>query len=176
MQHRPHKKTRFQATALIAVVFLLLILFISVGYFFTVSERPRNGEQEQVLAALRSNNELWQVNRPASYRYIVERDCVCPAEFTRPYVVTVDQGIRTASYVLTPDEDVRGPSKDPPEAVWLDDLFVIAARSATGPDRVDVIFDPRFGFPTSVKINGTNTAIGRYEAYSIRDFEVIVYD
>jgi len=176
MQHRPRKKTRFQATTLIAGVVVILILFISVGYFFTITERPPDGEQQQVLAALRSNNELWQINRPASYNYIVERDCVCPAEYTRPYAVTVDRGVRTASYVLTTDEAVVGATKNPPEAVWLDDLFMIATRSAARHDKVDVIFDPRFGYPSSVTINSTNTAIGRFAAYRVRDFEVIEYN
>ena len=176
MQHRPHKTTRFHGTTLIAVVVLVLILFICVSYFFTLSERPRGGEQEQILAALRSNNELWQVNRPASYRYIVDRDCVCPADYTRPYAVTVERGIRVASYVPQTGDDMRGASTDPPEAVWLDDLFVIAARSAVGTDKVRVIFDPRFGYPSSVTITSANTAVGRYAAYSVRDFEVIAYD
>lgn len=176
MQHRPRKKTSFQLTSLIAVVVLMVILFISVGYFFVIPHLTDTGAQEKLLASLQANDELWQTNRPVSYRYVVERECDCALELMRPYVVTVARDLRTAQYLVTGSADSLGISEEPPEVVWLEELFAKTAEAVLHAKEVEVIFDPRFGYPSSVRINSSNRSTASFEVYGVRDFEVLEYE
>ena len=50
MKHRSWRNTGFQPTSLIAGVLLLLIVFVSVGYFFFLAEPRLSAEQQAELA------------------------------------------------------------------------------------------------------------------------------
>ena len=160
MQHRPWKKTGFQPTALIAVVVLLMILFSLVGYFFLLPDLERSQRAEQLLADIEVEWDRWRSTRPAAYRYVVQRECYCPDEITAPHTVTVPR-------VVQPDMVV--------DAIQIDELFEIATDATTAKNRVEVVFDPRFGYPTRVTIDDLEGTRASVETYRIRDFEVIDY-
>jgi len=161
MQHRPWKKTKFQPTTLIAVVVLLPILFSLVAYFFVLPDLERAQRAEQLLAELVTNEDRWQQKQPIGYRYVVERECYCPGEDTAPYAVSVfgDQLV---------DVTVTAP-------IRIDDLFVIAAEAASGMKDVEVVFDPRFAYPSRITVDDLAGGRASVEVYRIRDFEVIDY-
>ena len=170
MQHRPWKTTRFQTTTLIAVVVLLVIFFVSVAFFFVLPDLEAEQQREQVIAAVATNRLKWQESSPASYYYVVERSCFCAEEYRRPYAVAIDSGEVRAAFV---DDRYR---EAPPDVVRIEKLFAIAEQTAVAPNRVEVRFEPRFGYPVRVEIDdGTGTPAGT-ESYVIRDFEVISYD
>ena len=161
MQHRPWKKSKFQPTTLIAVVVLLPILFSLVAYFFVLPDLERSQRAEQLLAELTSNEERWRQTRPTGYRYVVERECYCPGEDTAPYAVSVigEQLVEVA---------VTNPLR-------IDDLFLIAADAASGTNDVEVVFDPRFAYPSRITIDDLAGGRASVEEYRIRDFEVTDY-
>ena len=161
MQHRPWKKTKFQPTTLIAVVVLLPILFSLVAYFFVLPDLERSQRAEQILAELAANEERWRQAKPIGYRYVVERECFCPGEDTTPYSVSVI------------DDRIIGVSVADP--IRIRDLFVIAAEAASGINDVDVVFDPRFAYPSRVTIDDLAGGRASVEIYRIRDFEVTDY-
>jgi len=176
VQHRPWQQSRFQATTLIAGVVLLLVLFVSVGYFFTIVDRTASQEHEKLLTEIRANEERWQSSRPASYRYVVDRNCICPSEYTEPYRVTVERGARTTEYLPMRGDDSTRTQSVPPAAVGLEELFVVAADAVTGSSPVDVVFDSRFGYVATLRLGGPNSLIGRPLTISVRDFDVLEYD
>ena len=161
MRHRPWKTTTYQSTTLIAGVVLLLILFALAGYYFVLPDLERSQQADQLLANVDVEWQRWNSTKPVSYRYVVERECYCPGEDTSPYTVTVAGDSMTDALS--------------PNAIRIDDLFLIASNAASASRRVDVVFDARFGYPTRVTIDDLEGTRASVETYRIRDFEVIDY-
>lgn len=176
MQHRPWKKTGFQPTTLIAVVVLVVILFIYVGYFFVIPNLDAVHKQDQILADLQMNEERWQANRPFSFQYVIERDCVCTEAYKEPYLAIHVGESLTLRYVALLDTDGPPGSGVPPDPVNVDDLFDAAAEIVKGPGDIEVTFDPRFGYPSTLEIDRPGKVGGGDVTISVRDFEVIEYD
>ena len=90
MKHRISRKTAFQSTALVAVILIVVIIYISAPYFTTVPVAEFSDEQESLLAELYAKKQRWEESRPVSFRYVVERKCACPIEHTKPFPVVED--------------------------------------------------------------------------------------
>lgn len=161
MQHRPWKTTKFQPTALIALVVVLLILFTLVGYFFMLPDLERAERAGQLVANVEEHRQRWKRDKPLAYRYVVERECYCPGEDTSPYIVIVARDVLTDAGVADP--------------LLIDDLFQLAIDAASGSSDVQVSFDPRFGFPTRITIDDLAGNRASVEEYRVRDFEVTDY-
>lgn len=176
MQHRPWKKTGFQPTTLIAIVVLVVILFISVGYFFVIPNLDAARKQDQLLAELQTNEERWRANRPVSFQYVVDRDCICTEAYREPYMAIHAGDSVTVRYIALLDTDGPDGSGTPPDPVNVDGLFAAAADIVVGQGDVEVTFDPRFGYPSTLRIDRPGRANGGDVTITIRDFEVIKYD
>lgn len=176
MPQKKWRKSGYQATTHLAVALFFLIVFVSVGYFFAISESRPPQQQPEVLDQLQSNRAVWDSRRPLSYRYVVERSCFCLEEHIEPYVATEERGHRTAEYrghVQTKAGEVL---TSPPEPVWIDDLFGLVERAVSEGDEIKVSYEPRFGYPTMVEINRGRNAADTDNRYEIRDFEVLEYE
>lgn len=149
MTQRRRHKTGFQPTSLIAGVLMLLILFVSVGYFFFLAGNGFSPEQETLLAQLQERRAEWQGRRPPAFRYEIERECECPLDYIEPFTVI----------------EYRD---DPDNHAWIDEYFEkidIAIRAGSD---VSVRYDPRFAYPNDFRIADEQTYI--------RDFEVLEYE
>lgn len=175
MKHRPWRKTGYQITTLIAAAVLLLILFVTGGYFFTLDPRADAVDRELLRSRFESNRALWQSRRPAAFDYVVERECFCNAEFQRPYLVREKDDRRTAVYASPLAGADDRPAAAPPEPFWLDDIFVLIEDAIRNADGITVIYDPAFGFPTSVTIDWSVQTTNDEQHYQVRDFQVSVY-
>ena len=176
MPQQKWRKGVYQSTTHLAVALLLLIIFVSVGYFFTISESQLPQQQSEILDELQTNRDTWSSRRPLSFRYVVKRSCFCLEEHIEPYVATEDHGDKTAefrSYVQTRTGDVL---TSPPAPVWIEDLFGLVEQAASENDEIRVIYDPRFGYPSLVDINRGRQLEDANYRYEIRDFEVLEYD
>lgn len=174
MKHRPWRRERFQITSLLAVVALLMIVFLTSAWFFFTASPPVPEETARAIAQLHAQKEIWNNAKPASYRYVVERDCACALTFTTPYLAFEDRGAKSVRFsdldLARFDDDIAVPD-DP---VWIDDLFASIERSFERGDALTVRYDPRYGFPTFV---GRVTEESSDEfRISVRDFEVLEYD
>ena len=67
----------YQLTTFLALVLLLLILFISAAYFFMIPAPEGAAEQGDLLAEVAAKRSTWESAQPASFRYVVDRDCYC---------------------------------------------------------------------------------------------------
>lgn len=174
MKHRSLKKGIYQPATHLAAVLFLLIIFVSVAYFYFVPGETSNSEQEDLLAELQTNRQRWEENRPPSYQYVVERGCFCAPPFTKPYVATEQRGDRSAAYPFY-DPSEPGDSGPTPESPhWIDDIFEITEAALNDGAEVGVSYNARFGFPASVSISRPVPDGG--QQFEVRDFEVLEYD
>lgn len=163
----------FQSTTLIAGVVLLLILFVSVGYFFQISGIAEDDSASKKLVELRSHADIWQNNSPRSFRYVVERLCTCSVVVTAPYIATEERGNRSATFNVAVESGDGEFLDSPPEPVWVTDIFdkIEAAIELHGETTVDVSYDDTYGYPTRVDIRHLRPETNMN--YLIRDFEVL---
>lgn len=156
----------YQLTSHIAVVLVVLVVFLSVGYFFFLGRPHEQALHIDMTDHLVSSKALWQKRRPASYRYVVDRACNCPDEDDRAYTVTVTNGRPSAHFPIPVESSTGTLITEPPRPLWLDDVFEVVEKALRAGGDIEVRYDPSWGFPRSV-------IVGPAEQYEIRDFEVI---
>lgn len=174
MKHQKHwRKTSVHSTSLIAVVLLLLIMFTSAAWFVMFPEESSLSPTPGFEQRLRLNIERWDDKRPASFRYVVQRTCDCPAMDMRPFIATEERGLKTARFLI-PVESSSGELLDePPHPIWISDVFNDLRQSAPNAQVIEARFHARYGFPESATID-LGQASSKVQ-YTIRDFEVLEY-
>lgn len=148
MKHRSWRKTGFQPTSLIAAVLLLMVVFVSVAYFFFLAEPRLSVDQEAMLADLHMRRGQWEEKRPPAFRYVVERDCECPLDYTEAFTVI--------EYLDEPDNQS-----------WIDDSFDVLSAAIDSGEDASVRYDPRYSYPNDYSVADEQTYV--------RDFEVLRY-
>jgi hypothetical protein len=149
MKHRTWRKSGFQSTSLIAGALLLLVVFVSVAYFFLLADSGPSPRQQEMLAQLQERRDEWVSKRPPAFRYEIERECDCPLSYVEPFTVV--------EYLDDPDNQA-----------WIDQYFERLAAAILGGSDVAIGYDPRFSFPNDFHIAEEQTYI--------RDFEVLEYE
>ena len=157
MKHRISRKTAYQSTALIAVVLIVVIIFIAAPYFTTVPVAEFSDEQEILLAELYAKKQRWEESRPASFRYVVERKCACPAEHMQPFPVVEDLDAR----------NIR--------ASWIDDFFIDIEKAILDSAQVLITYDALNSFPVAISISYPDGAKDSWQEIYVRDFDIIRY-
>lgn len=95
---------------------------------------------------------LWAARRPAAYTVIMDVGCFCVADATRPVLVSVrGDSVQSRRYVAAD-------SAVPPQyAAWFPTVEGLFARIdsivAQEPERLEVEYDPTFGYPTRVAVD-----------------------
>lgn len=174
MKHRSPRKTGYQLTNFIAVLLLLFIVFVSVGYFFMISQPESNPERAELRHELERNLALWEARRPAAFSYRVARHCFCTADYRRPYRVADGDREARFAYASPLDDGPAGVDGAPPEPLRIADLFSMIDEAIEDAESIDVRFDPAFGFPTRIELDrsqATDDELG----IDIYDFEVTEY-
>lgn len=175
MNSRSPRKGTFQTTTHIAVVVFLLILFVSVAYFFQIPVEDQDAQQADSLAELHASRELWEASRPPAFRYVVARNCDCDEPFKAPYVATEQSGEKSVDFAGSVMSRLGNEISGPPEPVWIDDLFEIADAALRSNDLVELRFDILSGYPKIVAIRNQQSPIRGELHYEIRDFEILVH-
>ena len=165
MKRGKRQRLPFQVTTLIAGALLLLILFVSAGYFFWLIP---SGDTEAQPAVVR-HYERWHEVEPVAYRYVVRRSCDCTRDFLAAYTVTVQDGRTTTAFPIPVEASGGGFLEVPPEPDTIEDVFdAIRDATAAGQD-VSAGYDREFGFPVAVTIRSRRETRG----FEVRDFEVL---
>ena len=165
----------YQITTFLAVVLLLLILFVSAAYFFMIPAPDTPAQGRDILAEVAAKRRLWESMRPASFRYVVDRDCYCERAYTEPYVATEDQGGRSAIFNIEIESASGEFISTPPGPVWIDDLFDLVEQSARDEKRVEVEYDKDLGLPLSVVVQPDPAPPDSVYRVEVRDFEIVEY-
>jgi hypothetical protein len=165
----------YQLTTFLALVLLLLILFISAAYFFLIPAPEKPSGQGDLLAELATNRSTWESERPASYRYVVDRDCYCGPAYVEAYVATEQRGSRSAAFTIEIETATGEFISAPPGPVWIDDLFDLIEQSIRDEKAVDVEYHEDLGFPVSIITHPEPPPPDSVYRVQVRDFEVLEY-
>ncbi len=165
----------YQITTFLAVVLLLLILFVSAAYFFVIPSPDESGTQEDSLAVLAEQRSVWRSGRPASFRYVVDRDCYCSPEYVEPYIAIEERGSRTAIFNVEVESGSGEFLASPPEPVWIEDVFDLIEQSLRDGKIVEVRYDKELGFPVSLVVRPEPTPPDSVYRVEVRDFEITEY-
>jgi hypothetical protein len=105
---------------------------------------PASDEAPRELALAR---ERWEAAGPAAYEMTLRRSCFCPPDWRGPFRVTVRDGaVASVTY--------EGAPVDAERAVTVDALFdLVADAAARRAERLDVVYDPDWGYPARLFID-----------------------
>ena len=165
----------YQITTFLAVVLLLLILFVSAAYFFVIPTPDKSSVQDTVLAELEARRIAWESGQPASFRYVVDRDCYCDAEIVEPYIAMEERGSRTAIFNIEVESADGSFLASPPDPIWIEDLFGLIERSVRDRKAVEIEYDSELGYPVSILIRPDPPAPDSLFRVEVRDFEILEY-
>ena len=162
-------------TTPIAAVILLLIVFVSLGYFFLETIPGLPPDNSQVLREMENSRAIWQARRPGSFRYVVDRDCDCASESKRPYVVSETGGQQQAVFPVPVESDDGRQLHAPNDPIWIDDTFALISSADIQNQAVSARFHPELGFPVEIIIRQKPYTADTIATYEIRDFEILGY-
>lgn len=160
----------YQLTTHVAVILLLLVTFISAGYYLLVVRPEPPGIDATVLAELQSALATWEARRPAKFRYVVERQCACPAIDRQPFIVTETGDEVTARFPIPIEADNGEMLAGPPRSLSIAQLFYLTELAHRQGRVVQAIFDENYGFPSRLSLDPPDS-----EIIEIRDFEIMQY-
>ena len=165
----------YQITTFLAVVLLLLILFISAAYFFIIPAPEQATANKDQLTELAANRGTWALRQPASFRYVVDRNCYCDPIYIEPYVAVEERGRKSAAFVIEIESSNGKFVSTPPEPVWIEDLFNLIERSIRGDNHIDVEYHKELGFPMSIVVRPDPSPPDSEYRVEVRDFEITEY-
>ena len=124
-----------------------------------------NGPEFEAKAA----RERWSAHGPSSYSYTVSRSCECLSEMSGPVVVVVSNGvIESRKYVR------NGATVELPYAHLFPNVEGLFAKidtvRARGAASLYVSYDPAYGFPTLISVDGDKQIADDEYTYTARDF------
>ena len=122
------------------------------------------------LAACSLTESQPEYSGPSDYAYTLNVGCFCIV--TGPIRITVEDG------EVTGVEELAERERDEPavddvvaeRSVTLVELGDIVRRARREADKVDVEYDPTYGFPTSVAIDWYKDAVDDEIGYTVSDF------
>lgn len=165
----------YQLTTFLALVLLLLILFISAAYFFMIPAPENVPGHGDALAEVTAKRSTWAAERPASFRYVVDRNCYCDAAYVEPYVATEESGNRSAEFIIEIESASGQFISSPPDPVWIENLFDLIERSVLDEMIVEVEYDKDLGYPVSILVHPDPPPPDSMYRVEVRDFEIIEY-
>ena len=161
----------YQLTTHVAVVLLVLILFVAVGYFFSLAKPDEHASRLAMSEELQENRARWENRRPATFQYVVDRGCDCPDEVSKAYIVTEESGRRATRFPI-PVESSTGVMLDaPPNPVWIDDIFELAEKTLRSGKPIDAYYNHAYGYPERLVLDPDENSIKTSLRFEIRDFE-----
>lgn len=171
MSQRDPVNSVIQSSTYLGAIVLLLIVFLAAGVIYMLPQPNDLDFNHELAAELQRNRSAWEKHRPAAYQYTVRRTCFCVSDYIKPYTATEEYGHRTANFPI-PIESRSGEfTSDPPDPVWIDELFDIAERSISEGHRTDLKFDSRYGYLVDLYVHpGIVDSDTKYE---VRDFQVL---
>ena len=108
---------------------------------------------------------------PDDYAFTLTVGCFCP--YVGPLRITVENSEVVDVRQLDPVDG--GPENVQPwieeQAMTLEELDALVDRARREADKVEVEYDPTYGFPTDVSIDWYRDAVDDEIGYTVRDFE-----
>ena len=143
---RSHGRTPAQLP-LIGLAIVVTTMFVAV----TSCSITGTSARTEAELELTRNRQRWASSATQDYEYEFRRLCFCPPEATEQVRIVVRQNA-IVSVVRTRDAQPASTAF----AVWprIDDLFAdVQLRLEQRTERVDVTYDPVFGYPRSIVVD-----------------------
>lgn len=134
----------------LACVLTLILVPLSACSVFG----PDNEDQLEELRAARAK---WRASAPATYSFVLQRQCFCGEEMTSPVRVSVVNGERQSVVYVATGEPMR--------ADWLqffptiEGIFDLLEKEIRESDDVEVAYDAARGYPVHAAIDAIERAI-----------------
>ena len=165
----------YHLTTFLALALLLLILFISAAYFFFIPAPDHASEDGDLLAVLAQQRATWEAQRPAAFRYVIDRECYCERTYVEPYVAIEEHGSKSAAFAIEIESSSGDFISAPPGPVWIDDLFDLIEQSVREEKAVDVEYHEELGYPASLVVHPEPAPPDSVYRVDVRDFEILEY-
>lgn len=122
---------------------------------------------------LGENRAKWDSAGVTHYRFELTISCFCPFMDIMPVVVEVKDG-QIVSLTDVNGQPLREEFLETfEEAATVEGLFAVAEDSLSNADQVEVTYDTRYGFPTSISVDWIKMAIDDEIAYYVGAFKVL---
>lgn len=122
---------------------------------------------------LGKNREKWDSMGVAHYRFELTISCFCPFMDVMPVTVEVKGGqiVSLTDVNGQPlSEEFRASFE---KAATVEGLFAVAEENLSNADQVDVTYDAKYGFPTSIVVDRIKMAVDDEIAYYVGAFKVL---
>ncbi len=132
-----------------------------------------------MLSACGAKSELdkqraqWDGQGVTHYRYQLTISCFCPFMDVIPVTVEVRDG-KIVSLTDVTGEPLGDQFRESFEkAATVEGLFTLAQDALKNADKVEVVYDSKFSFPSSIVIDWIEMAIDDERSYYVTEFEVL---
>lgn len=122
---------------------------------------------------LGKNREKWDSMGVAHYRFELTISCFCPFMDVMPVTVEVKGGqiVSLTDVNGQPlSEEFRASFE---KAATVEGLFAVAEENLSNADQVDITYDAKYGFPTSIVVDRIKMAVDDEIAYYVGAFKVL---
>lgn len=107
-----------------------------------------SADRESLRAMIKRERALWTAARPQNYRFLLRVDCFCPGP--RGWQLIQVRGVQA---VQAWDKTGQPATLNDWNTVSIDALYDNLERSVDGDGVVQIVFDPRWHFPTHLYTN-----------------------
>ncbi|MBL3555497.1 MULTISPECIES: DUF6174 domain-containing protein [Marinobacter] len=148
--------------------FPLLVLLLT-GCSATASDASAERFSDMAPETLPQAQALWNAKAPSAYQVTVTQTCFCPPELRQPLRVSVVDGDVV---------EVKGLEQPLKQRDQLDNYRLtiagvfrfIETSAARKPHKLEVEYDPSFGFPRRIKYDGHEMIADDEIQYTLTDF------
>ncbi|EDM48116.1 DUF6174 domain-containing protein [Marinobacter algicola] len=148
---------------------LLLIGFALAGCGTSVSQAGAENTPLPAPETLEQAETLWAGHAMDGYQVTVQQTCFCPADLRQPIRVSVSAGEIVKLEGLEQPLQNRNLLDD--QRLTVEGLLqFIEQSSARNPHRLEVAYDPRYGFPRHILYDGHKMIADDEFRYELSDF------
>ncbi|MFT7338195.1 MAG: hypothetical protein ACI92B_001525 [Marinobacter maritimus] len=125
---------------------------------------------KNTLETLDQAQALWSDKGVVNYQVTVQQTCFCPADLRQPMRVTVDDGKLVDVRGL--EQPIQDESRLDASRLTIAGLFAFIEQSEQREvHKLNVDYDPRFGFPRRIDYDGHEMIADDEYQYELSDFQ-----
>jgi hypothetical protein len=135
---------------------LSISIFLSTGFLVSSCSDDDEGGAQFDSAAFEENRAKWLANKPPSYTF--DYDDIYWPQGHRYRDVRVENDIVISAHELASDGTTQ-PLTNPSVVPIIDQLYSKIERDRTSADKIEVTYDPTFGFPSEATATFPETVL-----------------
>lgn len=134
-----------------------------------VKQLLNQGTSDPARKEYQANLQKWQGSDLDNYSFTLQRNCFCRGDAIRPVNIDVENGKVVSATFADTGEPL--PADIDFNSLSVDDLFKqVGDALDSGAARVDVKYDPTYGYPTSIYIDQSEQIADEETGFTISNF------